>query len=41
MKNTNLGYGRRSLHTQLATLYTHGRLPTLGTTQLVRQAYHV
>ena len=39
MKNTNLGYGRRSLHTQLVTLYTHGRLPTLGTIQLVSKAY--
>ncbi len=41
MKNTNLGYGRRLLHTQLVTLYTHGRLPTLGTIQLVRHVYRV
>ncbi len=30
MKSTNLGYGRRSLHTQLATLYTHGRPSHVG-----------
>lgn len=39
MKNTNLSYGRPSLHTQLLTLYTHGRLPTLGTICSVNRAY--
>lgn len=39
MKNTKLGYGRPALHTQLLTLYTHGRLPTLGTIRSISQEY--
>ena len=39
MKNSHLKSRRPSLRTQLLTLYTNGRLPTLGTIRSINQEY--
>ena len=39
MKHTHLGYARPTLHTQLLTLYTHKRLPTLGSIRYSNKKY--